>query len=159
MTRALLCSPFSGEVGFCGLTPSSLSASGTAAMYTQIKKAQTRKSRESCFSVIVAIFCYQSVIRAVVIGDSSWGNAGYYRRWLSLSVILSPTFLSSNKSIGSFKATKYYCIDGTGSLLSSCVQMVNAAWVGKLLLFFLPCKSFLSKSIIKTEEKTEEKFL
>lgn len=40
---------------------------------------------------------------------------------MSLSVILRPTFLSSNQSMGSFKAAQYYCIDGTGSLLSSCV--------------------------------------
>lgn len=121
MSRALLCSPFSGEMGLCGLAQSSLSASDTTAMCTQIKKAQIGKSRESCFSEIVAVFCYQSVISAVVIGDSSWGNAGYYRRWMSLSIISSPTFLCSNQSMGSFKATQYYCIDGTGSLLSSCV--------------------------------------
>lgn len=85
------------------------------------KASTERKKQKSCFSEIVTIFCYQSVISAVVIGDSSWGNAGYYRRWMSLSVILSPTFLSLNQSMGSFKTTQYYCIDGTGSLLSSCV--------------------------------------
>lgn len=121
MSRALLCCPFSGEMGLCGLTQSSLSASGTAAIYAQIKQAQKGKSRESCISETVTIFCYQSVISTVVIVDSSWGNAGYYRRWMSLSVIFSPTFLSSNQSMGSFKAIQYYCIDGTGSLLSSCV--------------------------------------